>query len=130
MEVSKEVKVYTEEYLLNKSKDRTEDFKEFYYTLRNRILELGDVDIKVNGKFLSFYKDNRPFVDFIIYKNKIGINLNIKKGDLRDVLGKCEDQSDKNHWGNGDYIIWIEPDEDIEYVMSLIKQSYNYKQES
>lgn len=28
------------------------------------------------------------------------------------------------HWGNGDYEIFIKDDEHIEYIMGLIKQSY------
>jgi len=124
-EVSKVVKRYDEEYILNKSKGRTPEFKEFYYNLRNRVLELGEVEIKVNGKFISLHRDNKPFVDFIIYQNKIGISINLKKGELKDVLGKCKDQSDKQHWGSGDYIIWIDQEGDLDYVMSLIKQSYD-----
>ena len=123
-EVSKVVKRYDEEYILNKSKERTTEFKEFYYNLRNRVLEFGDVEVKVNGKFISLHRDNKPFVDFIIYRNRIGININLKKGELKDDLGKSEDQSDKQHWGSGDYIIWIDHNDDLEYVISLIKQSY------
>lgn len=123
-EVSKVVKKYDEEYILNKSKERTPEFKEYYYEFRNRVLEFGDVDVKVNGKYISLHRDNKPFADFIIYKNRIGVNINLKKGELNDPLDKCEDQSDKQHWGNGDYIIWIREGEDIEYVLSLIKQSY------
>jgi predicted transport protein len=123
--VSQEIKKYDEEYLLDKTKERTPEFKEFYYQLRNRVLELGEVEIKVNGKYISFQKDNKSFVDFILYRNSIGVTLNLKKGELNDVLNKTEDQSERQHWGSGDYIVWIKQDEDLEYVMSLIKQSYN-----
>lgn len=124
-QVSKVVKRYDEEYILNKSKERTPEFKAFYYDLRDRVLELGDVDIKVNGKFISLLRNEEPFTDFIIYKNKIGVTLNLKKGELKDALGICEDRSDKYHWGKGDYIVWIEEGEDLDYIVSLIKQAYD-----
>ncbi len=123
--VSKEIKKYDEEYLLNKSKTRTPEFKEFYYQLRNRVLEFGDVEIKVNGKYISLLKDNNLFANFIIYRNEIGITLNLKKGELNDYLNKTIDLSGKEHWGSGDYIIRVNEDEDLDYVISLIKQSYN-----
>lgn len=50
--------------------------------------------------------------------------LNLKKGDLRDDLGKAEDISNKGHWGNGDYWFWIFSLEDIDNAFNLIKQSY------
>jgi predicted transport protein len=49
----------------------------------------------------------------------------MKKGELNDYLNKCQDMSDKGHWGNGDYKIVIRTVEDIDYVMSLVKQSFN-----
>jgi predicted transport protein len=123
-QVSKEIVKYDEEYLLNKSKERTPEFKEFYYDLKNMVLDLGNVDVKVNGKFITFLKENNPFLYFIIYKNRVGITLNLKKGELDDVLNKTEDISDKEHWGTGDYIIWVRMEDDLEYVFNLIKQSY------
>ncbi len=45
------------------------------------------------------------------------------KGELDDPKGICRDVSSIGHWGNGDYEIAIRTDEDIEYIMSLIKQS-------
>ena len=35
-----------------------------------------------------------------------------------------KDDSSVGHWGNGDYEIRIENDDEIDYIISLIKQSY------
>jgi predicted transport protein len=36
--------------------------------------------------------------------------------------------SSQGHWGNGDYMITIYPNDDLDYVMFLVNQSYK-KQE-
>jgi predicted transport protein len=70
------------------------------------------------------FKQNKLFTDLIIYNKGIGIVLNLKRGELNDFQNLTEDISDKGHWGNGEYRIWINTMEEIDYGFSLIKQSY------
>ena len=65
--------------------------------------------------------------NIIVYNKGLWVVLNVKKGDLNDPLGKTEDISEKGHWGNGDYRIWLENDDDFEYTIGLIKQAYAYQ---
>ncbi len=51
------------------------------------------------------------------------IILNLKSGDLNDSKGVARDVSNVGHWGNGSYEIKISDLEDIDYILSLIKQS-------
>lgn len=44
-------------------------------------------------------------------------SLNVPKEFTRDV-------SNIGHWGNGDYDLTISNEQEIDYVLSLIKQSY------
>jgi len=60
-----------------------------------------------------------------VQKNQIKIWLNIDKGKLSDSKEIVRDVSKIGHHGNGDYEITINSDSDIEYVVSLIRQSYN-----
>ena len=41
-----------------------------------------------------------------------------------DVEGKAEVVKDIGHWGNGDYRINIDDKDQIDYIMTLIRQSY------
>ncbi len=43
---------------------------------------------------------------------------------LKDPKNLARDVSNKGHHGNGDYEITLTLEEDLNYVMTLIKQSY------
>lgn len=118
-DVNKEVIVYTEEDHLEKVSDKV---KLLYENLKNRILELDDIDLDVKKKYIAF-KGNRNVVDIVLYKNKVIVYFNMKKGTLNDPLNLTEDISDLGHWGNGDYRAKIENDDDIDNVILLVKQS-------
>lgn len=49
--------------------------------------------------------------------------INMTKGELDDPKGICRDVSQTGHWGNGDYELQVNSDDDLEYILSLIKQS-------
>lgn len=48
----------------------------------------------------------------------------MRKGDLDDPKNITRDISNVGHWGNGDYEIKIKPEDDLDYLMTLIRQSY------
>ncbi len=123
-QVSKEIVRYDENYHLYKNKNRPDFVVEFYRQLKERILGLGEgIEVNFRKQTIGF-KQNRIFTDLIIYNKGVGVMLNLKKGQLKDPLNKTEDLSDKGHWGNGDYRIWLKKEDDIEYTINLIKQSY------
>lgn len=117
--VKDEIKVYTEEDHLNKA---SETIKELYHVLRNKILELDDIDLDVKKLYIAF-KGKTNICDVEIFKNKMKVMLNVKMGNLYDPLEITEDVTEKGHWGNGDYRVEMYTDEDIDNVLPLIKQS-------
>jgi predicted transport protein len=123
--VSKEIVTYDENYHLNKNKSRPQEIVDLYYEFKDRVLSIGD-NIELNiGKTWMGFKQNKIFCDVVIFNEGVVVYINMKKGELNDYLNKCQDMSDKGHWGNGDYKIVIRTVEDIDYVMSLVKQSFN-----
>lgn len=123
--VSKEVTTYNEAYHMEKNTRRPDWIKELYYTLKERILGLGDdVECKFQKQYIAFYR-NRPFTDLILHNKRIVVMINLKKGQLKDPLNKTEDVSEKGHWGNGEYRTEVASIDDLEYVISLVKQSYD-----
>ncbi len=119
--VSIEVKKYSEENHLDIT---SEELKELYLQLKERILELGDnIEIKPLKIYIAF-KSTRNFVDIEFMKNTMKIWLNLKKGNLDDPKYMAKDVSSTGHHGNGDYEITLTPDDDLDYLMTLIKQSY------
>ncbi len=117
--VNKEVVVYTEEDHLKKASEET---KSLYEDLKRRILELDDIDIDVKKYYIAF-KGRTNIVDVEIYKNKLRICINLKKGELDDPLNLTDDISSIGHWGNGDYKIDVYLNTDIDNVLFLVKQS-------
>jgi len=123
-QVSNEIVKLDENYHLNKSKNRPEVIYEMYKDLKDKILSLGEnIEVKIGKQTIGF-KQNRVFTDLIIYNKGIGIVLNLKRGELNDFQNLTEDISEKGHWGNGEYRIWINTMEEIDYGFSLIKQSF------
>jgi predicted transport protein len=117
--VAREIKVYTEEeHLANV----TEEIKELYEKLKSAILNLDNLEIKPKKVYIAFVA-GRNVVDILPQRKALKIWLNMSKGELDDPKGIAKDVSTTGHWGNGDYEIKIQNDDDLEYVLSLIKQS-------
>ena len=117
--VDKEIKVYREEDHLSKG---SEEICALYEKLKNMILNLDSLDIKVLKFYIAFISRTNV-VDIIIQKKSLKLFINLQKGDLDDPKGIMRDVSQLGHQGNGDYEINLKDDEDFEYIMSLVKQS-------
>lgn len=97
---------------------------DLYAKLKDHILSLGGVFIEPKKLYIAFKKTTNV-CDVEIQKGKIKITINLAKGKLADPLHIAQDVSNTGHWGNGDYRIILRDDEMLDYVMGLIKQSYN-----
>jgi len=119
--VVSEIKIYTEEdHLIGKS----DEVKELYENFKNAILNLSnDTDVKPKKQEIGFIKNGKIFSDICILKSGLKLWINLKRGQLDDPKGLARDVSSVGHWGNGDYEIVIKDTKDLEYIMSLVKQS-------
>lgn len=120
--VNKEVVVYTEEDHLNKTPER---IKDLYETLKERVLELDDIDIDVKKVYIAF-KGRTNIIDVELFQKNICVTFNVKQGYLNDPMHIAEDVSNKGHRGNGDYRVFLKNEEDIDNIMPLIEQSLKY----
>lgn len=118
-DVIKEIKVYNEDYHLNKTTDK---IKELYEILKEEILNLGDIDIDYKKLYIAF-KGTTNIADVEIYNSKMKLYINMKKGTLIDQMNYTIDMSNVGHHANGDYAIEITSEEDIEKAIPLVKQS-------
>jgi predicted transport protein len=119
--VAKEIKVYTEEdHISNKS----DEVKELYESFKNALLNLSDNIEVVPKKTYIAFKTKTNIVDVELQSNSIKFWINLKKGQLNDSLNLMRDVSPlKGHNGNGDYELTIKDTEQLEYIMSLVKQA-------
>jgi len=122
-QVSKQIKVYSEEYHLTRSKNRPDWVIEMYKALKERILNLGEVEILFRGDRITFMR-KRPVTDVVIYDKGLYIIINLKTGQLNDPNHLTKDITGQRHWGTGDYQILMDKNTDMDYVMFLLSQSY------
>ncbi|MFV9552546.1 DUF5655 domain-containing protein [Algibacter sp. PT7-4] len=118
--VTKEIKVYTEEFHLDSYPDKV---KELYETYKEAILNLAD-DIELEPKklYIAFKKD-KNIADIVTLKKGIKLFINLQKGKLEDPKNLMRDVSSTGHWGNGDYELVITNNDNLEYILYLIKQA-------
>lgn len=118
--VTKEIKAYTEEeHLAGKS----DDIIELYESYKQGILNLSsDMEVEPKKMYIAF-KKRKNIVDIRIQQKNLIFWLNLKKGSLDDPKNIAQDCSLKGHYGNGDYEISVTDTENLEYIMSLIKQA-------
>ena len=118
--VSKEIKVYTEEdHLRNKS----EAIIELYEVYKDAIQNLADnIEVQTRKDYIAF-KKNGNIADITIQRKALKMWINLKKGNLDDPKKITRDVSATGHWGNGDYELTITDTTNLEYIMSLVKQA-------
>lgn len=119
--VTRELEVFTEQDHVQKSEF---DIRELYENLKERIINLADnITLNPRKHFVGFKIDGNTFCDVVFQSKSLKIFVNLKSGELDDAKGIARDVSNVGHWGNGSYEIKISDSEELEYVLSLIKQS-------
>lgn len=119
VKVNQEIKVYTEKEHLDKS---DEEIKELYEQVKNAVQSLGELEIKPKKLYIAFVGKTN-IIDIHLQKQNLRIWINLKKGELDDSKNLAKDVSQTGHWGNGDYQLDMRNDEELEYILSLVKQS-------
>jgi predicted transport protein len=118
-EVKENIKVYTEEDHYKNGSDAT---IELYEKFKLSILNLADNIEILPQKFYIAFKKGSNITDIEMQKKALKIFINAKFGSINDPKNIAKDVSNIGHRGNGEYQIQIENDNDLEYIMSLIKQ--------
>lgn len=120
--VNKEIKVFTEQDHLQKTSSET---LELYDEIKRRLISLGDdVTVQAKKQTVGFKVNNNIFCDIVLQGKGIKIYVNLKSGDLQDQKKVARDVSNVGHWGNGSYEIKVFDLDDIDYIISLLKQSF------
>lgn len=119
--VQDEIKVYTEDDHISKP---TDEIRELYEVLRNRIIALADdIEIVPQKMYIAFRKNKKNFTYLHFQKRNIKIWLNAKWGEIGEPKGIAYNVSNKGHYGYGDYEIDMKDDSQLEYILSLMKET-------
>jgi len=110
-------------------KSATDSIRELFAEIKEKITGLDESIIEeAKAKYIA-YKLTTNFVDVVILKDSLKLFLNVPSGQLNDLQNLARDLTKPKsigHWGNGDYEVKLERKEDVDAVMELIKQSYEY----
>lgn len=119
--IAKEIQQYDEAYHLE---DKSDDIKELYEQFRDSILGLTtDLDVHPKKMYIAFRKGKRNYVYMSIGTKQIRIWLNMPFNQLDDPKQLAKDVTNIGHWGNGDCEVIVSDTENLEYILSLIKQT-------
>ncbi len=119
--VTEEIKVYTEEDHLQ---SKSEQIKELYEAFKMAILNLADtINLAPKKLYISFEKENRIIADIVVQSQELKLYINTQNCTFSDLKNLGMLMSDKTKWGRGYYQISIRNTNDLEYIMSLVKQA-------
>ena len=108
---------------------KSQNIKEVFDTFRERIFELQSADgelVEVFRKMYIGYKRGKNFCEVHLYQNELVIWLDLPFSDLKDPHKLAVDASGKGHWGTGEVEIRLSNLADVDSVMELVKQAYEY----
>lgn len=127
---------------INKIDDPQEYTLDDFYELEDRtltrqlfdlldimILDLDSKILKTINKNYIAYKNNKNFVEIAPLKSGLKLYLDIPISELNDEKELCEDVTNKGRWSTGQTRVYLKDEQDINYIMDLIKQSYQYNLE-
>jgi predicted transport protein len=117
--ISVEIKGYGEDDHLQNVQEK---IIELYEKFRDSILNLTDnIEISPQKHYIAFKKGGN-ICDIEVRQKALKISVNAKKGNLNDPKNLARDVSNIGHFGNGDYEVRVDNDDNLEYIMSLVKQ--------
>ena len=120
--VKREVVVYDEDYHLNRFND---NIRELYKDLKEKVMQIMDLAIDPKKMYIAFKHDGKNIFDVELFKSKIRVAINAKKNSLNDPLNRTRDITNIGAHGNGNYDFTYTKNEDLLYLIDLLKQTYD-----
>jgi len=102
----------------------TSPMREVFEAFRREVLALDECVTEEFLKLYVAYKAETNFVDVMPQTKRLRLSLNMPFSEIRDPRGICKDVSNVGRWGNGDVEVSLGSIEDLPYVMTLVRQSF------
>ncbi len=100
-----------------------------FETLQERVMNL-DAGIKQEIKKLYIaFKLETNFVDVVPQKSRLRLSLNLPYEEVRDPRNICRDVRGLGRWGNGEVEVSLATAADLDDVMHLVRQAYEWQLE-
>lgn len=118
---SEEKQIYTEHDHL---KNSPSDITKIYTAIKKEIMSLEGVELIPKKMLIKFVRNKKDFVEFVFKASKIKVYINLKHSQINDYQNRFRDVSSVGRWASGECEFAYENIEDMEYLLSFIKQSY------
>ncbi len=97
--------------------------RELFELFRKEVLALDECVREEFLKLYVAYKAETNFVDVIPQTKRLRLTLNMEFPEIDDPRGKCRDVTAMGRWGNGCVELALEQEEDLPYVIGLVRQA-------
>lgn len=97
--------------------------RELFDLFRKEVLALDECVREEFLKLYVAYKAETNFVDIVPQANRLRLTLNMAFPEVDDPRGKCRDVTGMGRWGNGCVELALEQEEDLPYVIGLVRQA-------
>ena len=97
---------------------------DLFEQLKQQILRL---DVSINeqiNKHYIVYKSNKTFVSITPQSKRLRLILNLPFAEIHDPKKRCRDVANIGTFGMGDVDVGISSENEINYIMFLIRQAY------
>lgn len=120
--ITKEIVQYDEEYHLS---NKSDDIKELYEQFRDAFLGLtSDLETHAKKMYIALRKGKRNYIYISIGTKQLRIWLNLPFAQLDDPKNLARDVTNIGHWGAGDCEVVVSDTDNLEYILSLAKQTF------
>lgn len=102
---------------------------DLHNSFRHRVLNISSSVRQEFKKFYIAFKASTNFVDVVPQRSRLRLSLNIPFDEIDDPKGICRDVSQVGRWGNGDTEVGLESEDQIDYIMSLVQQAYDWQED-
>jgi uncharacterized protein with ParB-like and HNH nuclease domain/predicted transport protein len=97
--------------------------RELFEAFRVKVLELDDCVAEEFLKLYVAYKAETNFVDVVPQAKGLRLSLNLNFPEIDDPRGLCRDVTKLGRWGNGNVEVQLKKQEDLTYVLGLVRQA-------
>lgn len=107
----------------------TGKMRELFDEFSTSVFQL-DPTVKQEAKKLYIaFKADTNFVDVEPQKNRLRLSLNLPFAEIRDPHNIARDITAVGRWGNGDVEVSLANTADLEHVMPLVQQAFDWQKE-
>ena len=97
--------------------------RELFDAFRREVLSLDPCVMEEFLKLYVAYKAETNFVDVVPQASALRLSLNIGFKEISDPKCICRDVSGLGRWGNGDVEVRLKSQQELPYVIGLVRQS-------